>query len=144
MRNLLRNQRPIWYRLYAGQEAIRDADGFDTGETEVSYGDPVEVRAYVAAASGDAAVEAFGVGTAYDRVAYLPGTGWPLDERTVVYVDRDPAGAPVTWDGATGTWSSSGGARWTAASLAEADYAVVRVSSTINQTQVALRKVRDR
>lgn len=124
MRNLLRNQRRVWYCPYSGRTAITDPDGHDTGETAVAYGEPVAAMANVSAASGDATQEMFGIGVSYDKVLQLPGTGWPIDERTVLYVDREPPGEFV----ATGV---------------EADYAVVRVSTSLNQTSVAVRKVRD-
>lgn len=145
MRNLLRNQRTVWCCLYGSRTPILDGDGHDTGETAIGYAAPVAVRANVSTASGDATQEAFGIGVAYDKVAQLPGTGWPMDERTVVYVDRTPPGsADYAWDAASGAWVAADGTLWQwQPTDAEADYAVVRVAESLNQTSLALRKVRD-
>lgn len=124
MRNLLRNQRTVWYRLCEGREPVLDGDGNDTGETAVAYSDPVAVRANVSPATGSSSQELFGVGVEYDRVAQLPGTGWPIDERSVLYVDSEPPETPDRY-------------------AAGADYAVVRVAESLNQTSLAMCKVRD-
>lgn len=147
MRNLERNKRPVWYRLCEGREPVLDEDGADTGETAVAYAPPVMVRANVSPATGSSSQELFGVGVEYDRVVQLPGAGWPVDERTVLYVSRAPTGEPVTWDGASGEWRSQVGSFSGAATYdryaSGADYAVVRVAESLNQTSLAIRKVRD-
>lgn len=144
MRNLIRNQRPVWLCALSGRAAIADADGRDTGETALSYSQPVKVMAHVTAASGDASQEAFGIGVDYDKVAYLPGTGWGVDERTLAFVDKTPPG--WAWDEESSTWAEAAGdfaGGGYDPTDPGADYAVVRVSETLNQTQLALRRLRD-
>lgn len=116
MRNLLRNQRRVWYRTYEGRVPVVDADGHDTGVREVTYSEPVEARANVSPATGTSSQEMFGTAVDYDRVVQLPGTGWPVDERTQLYIDAEPPARP--------------------------DYAVVRVAESLNQTSLAARRLR--
>ena len=123
MRNLDRNKQPLWYCLYEGKTEIVDDDGYGTGEFGVAYAKPVRAMGHVTAASGDAAVEQFGIGTKYDKVVQLQGTDWPIEESTVLFVDHEP---PDDFD----------------PSAVEFDYTVTRVSKSLNQTSVAISKVR--
>lgn len=122
MVNLARNQRTFWYALYAGRTTVKDSDGNDTGEPCVAYSAPVAARGNVSAASGNAQQEQFGIGVTYDVVIQLPGTDWPIDEYAVLWLSKPPA---ATYDP-----TSPGN-----------DYAVVRVSKSLNQTSVAARRV---
>lgn len=124
MRMLERNKRRLWYCLYEGRKPILDEDGFDTGETAISYSEPTELMANVTAASGDATQEQFGVGVTYDKVVQVAGTDCPIDERTVLFVDSEP---PDEFD-----QTSVGG-----------DYVVRRVSRSLNSTSIAIARVRD-
>lgn len=124
MRMLRRNMRPFWYCAYQGRSTIIDSDGYDTGEPTVTYAKPVRVMGNVGAASGDSEVEQFGVGVSYDKVIILAGTDWPIDERTLLFLDTEP---PSDFD----------------QSNVSADYAVVRVSKSITQTSIAARRLRD-
>lgn len=123
MRLLKRNQIPFWYCLYKGKQPIYDADGYDTGETALTYAEPVKVKAHITAASGDVTYEQFGIGVVYDKVVQLDGTDWDIDEQTVLFVDKDP---PATFD----------------AQNVPCDYTVTRVSKSLNFTSLAIKKVR--
>lgn len=124
MRMLRRNMRPFWYCAYEGRSTIVDDDGYDTGEPAVTYASPVKVMGNVGAASGNSEVEQFGVGVSYDKVIILAGTDWPIDERTLLFLDTEP---PKEFD----------------PSSVAADYAVVRVSKSITQTSIAAKRISD-
>jgi hypothetical protein len=121
---LRRNMRPFWYCLYQGASTITDSDGYDTGEPSVTYASPVKVMGFVSAASGDAEMEQFGVGVTYDKVITLSGTDWPIDEKTLLFIDTEP---PKDFN----------------PSNVVADYAVVRVSVSVTQTTIAVRRLRN-
>lgn len=86
-----RNLKPIHYCLYRGQELAYDDDGYETGEPEIKYDDPVEIRVSVSPASGYAQTGLFGNLTHYDKVIITDNMNCPIDENTVLYVD-----APLT------------------------------------------------
>lgn len=85
MRSLNRNKRLISYARYERDEAIFDEYGNETGESIPVYGDPVELRCNVSAASGADAVEAFGSFTGYSRIICVADPSCPLDEKSIVW-----------------------------------------------------------
>ena len=85
MRSLNRNKRKIYYARYVGDVPIRDEYDNETGETSPVYGDPVELRCNVSAASGVEAVSAFGSFTGYSRVVCVADANCPLDEESIVW-----------------------------------------------------------
>lgn len=89
MRLLRRNLRSIWYQLLQGQTAQVDADGFETGETAVSYSDPFPLVCSVSPASGDILGETFGTLADYDKVIITDDLSCPIDEHSILYVDVD-------------------------------------------------------
>lgn len=92
MKLLRRNMRSIWYRLFQGQTAQIDADGFETGETTISYSDPFELSCSVSPASGDILADTFGTVETYDKVIITDDLSCPIDENSVLFVDVDVSG----------------------------------------------------
>ena len=98
MRNLDRNKRRFWYCLYNGSEPILDGAGRDTGQRAVSYAAPIKAWGNFTNGTGNTmqlgqgrtSLEPFGVGAVYSAVIQIEGTDWPIDERTVLFVDIDP------------------------------------------------------
>ena len=90
MRLVKRNLRTIYYRLYNTQVPAVDEDGYETGETTVGYGDPVQLKCNISPAKGNAQSEFFGVLESYDKVIVTDQMDCPIDENTVLYVDREP------------------------------------------------------
>ena len=130
MRNLFRNQRRFWYCTYDGDTTIVDEFGNDTGEPCVSYKAPVEALGNISAATGRAEQLQFGLGIEYDKVVQLPGTDWDIAEDSLLFIDAVPpsvADNSVPFDGTN----------------VEADYAVVRVAKSLNQTSIAVKRLRD-
>lgn len=116
MKCLKRNLRPVYYSLYQSEADITDSAGNYTGETSVTYAAPVKILANVSLATGQSNMEMFGNLTDYDRVIVSDDTTLPIDENTVLYVDRAPT------EGAY-------------------DYIVRRVAKSLNFVAIAVRKV---
>lgn len=91
MRDLNRNKRSIYYALRTGEEVVYDEYGNETGESSPVYGDPVELRCNVSAASGADVVQAFGNFTNYNRAVCVADSRCPIDEHTVVWFGVDPS-----------------------------------------------------
>lgn len=118
MRALKRNKRTFWYCLYGTEIELQDSDGNYTGETAIGYGEPVQVKANISPATGQSNMEMFGNLTDYDRVIVSDDLTLPIDENTVLFIDKTPT------DGARGY-----------------DYTVRRVARSLNSVAIAVRKV---
>lgn len=59
-------------------------------ETVPLYYDAVPKRAYVSPATGSAYVEMFGNDLKYDRVLILDDPDTPIDENSVLFIDKEP------------------------------------------------------
>ena len=124
MRCLDRNKREFYYCLYIGETRAIDEDGNYTGETISAYEDPVMVKGNVSAARGTAEIEQFGTNLSYDKTITLEGIDYPIDERTVLFVDSVPGES-----GALGN--------------PPYDYKVEEIAKSLNQTVIAISKVRE-
>jgi len=116
MRLLKRNLRPIWYCLYQSNQPVYDEDGYETGEPNISYAEPVQMMANVSPASGYAQNETFGNLESYDKVVITDEMNCPIDVDTTLYVDTDLTGQP--------------------------DYVVKRVAKSLNHISYAISKVK--
>lgn len=85
MRCLNKNKRTIYYALYTGNEPIIDERGYETGESNPTYGEKTELRCNISSASGEEAVQAFGSFTNYTRVICVADIDCPISEQTVVW-----------------------------------------------------------
>ena len=121
MKTMKRNQRDFYYCLYQGVVAITDANGNKTGEQRPSYTEPVEMSANISPAGGVAQNEVFGNLENYDKVIVTEEVDCPIDEHSVLFVDKEPehsiGGEPMY------------------------DYTVIRVAKSINSVSYAIRKV---
>ncbi|WP_406044127.1 hypothetical protein [Succinimonas sp.] len=90
MRTLNRNKRTIHYALLIGEATDYDEYGNETGEPLPVYGDAVELKCNVSAASGADAVQAFGNFTNYIRTMCVSDPNCPIDEKTIVWFGVDP------------------------------------------------------
>lgn len=118
MKALKRNKRTFWYCLYGQETEPVDLDGNYTGETAIGYGDPVACKANISPATGQSNTEMFGNLTDYDRVIVSDDMTLPIDENTVLFIDKTPT------NGSTGY-----------------DYTVRRVAKSLNSIAIAVRKV---
>ena len=121
MKVMERNKRTFWYCLYDRKEPIVDEDGNETGEEQIVYKPAQSLRANISAASGSSQVEQFGNLAGYDKVIVLDDTSCPIDENTVLFIDKEPEydedGKPLY------------------------DYMVKRVAKSLNSVSVAATKV---
>jgi hypothetical protein len=108
--------------LYEGKSPILDDDGNETGESKVSYKAAVSMRANVSAASGSAQVQQFGSFVSYDKVIVTDDVTCPIDENTVLFIDKEPEYA----DDGTPLY----------------DYVVKRVARSLNSISYAVSKVK--
>lgn len=117
MRLVKRNLKPIWYSLYNGRIPVVDVDGYETGETEISYSNPVQIKVNVSPASGQAQSEMFGTLEDYDKVIITDQMACPINENSVLYVDVVPEGNTY-------------------------DYIVKRVAKSLNHISYAISRVK--
>ena len=116
MRTLQRNKRTIWYALYNGVTEVVDEDGNYTGEQEVSYSEPIQVRMNVSGGRGQAEIELFGVDNPFTRTAVTDDLTTPFTTDTIFWFEADPETDPH-------------------------NYRCTGVSRTINQVVIALAEV---
>ena len=121
MRLQRRNLQSVWYCLFDKEVPVFE-DGYETGEKDIAYHDPVEMRCNVSPASGYAQLNTFGNLDSYDKVLLIDNMSCPIDENTVLFVDKQPAydkmGKPLY------------------------DYTVRRVAKSLNVIAVAVSKVK--
>ena len=116
-----RNDRPFWYCLYESAEEIVDEWGNSTGELTPTYSEPVEMYANISPATGLAQTEMFGGLDSYDKVIVTSDMDCPIDEYTVLFVDKEPE------------HNLDDGLMY--------DYIVKRVAKSLNSISIAIRKV---
>lgn len=121
MKLMKRNLSPIHYCLYKGKEPLLDDSGYETGETRISYESPVSLLCSVSPATGYTQVNMFGNLESYDKVLITDDMSCPIDENTVLFVDKEPEfsqeGVPLF------------------------DYRVRRVAKSLNNISYAISKV---
>lgn len=121
MRTMERNKSTFYYLLFDCVEPEYDEKGYETGEEKVKYREAVSMRANVSAASGTAQVEQFGNFASYDKVIITDDTTCPMDENTVLFLDKEPE------------YNADGRPLY--------DYRVKRVATSINYIAYAVEKV---
>ena len=118
MRLMHRNKVTIYYCLYKSKTAILDEDGNETSEYRITYQKPVKLECNVSPATGYAQAAMFGNLDSYDKIIVTDDTSCPIDENTVLFVDKSP--------------NSQG--------TPEYDYTVKRVAKSLNSISYAIRK----
>ena len=95
MRCLKRNTRGFWYSLFS--HTVNDGD-----EPYNVYELPTYMEANISAAKGETQTAMFGEAQDYDRVIVTDELNCPIDEHTVLWVDKQPEydgdGLPTGWD----------------------------------------------
>lgn len=90
MRNLLRNQRNLYYASPTGTEPILDEYGNDTLEVRTIYSQPKLFSANVSVNIGQGFVDIFGSQTEYSRTVSVAGNDCPLCEGCRVWFGVRP------------------------------------------------------
>lgn len=122
MRCLERNKTRFHYALFLRKEPIIDDYGNDSGEYRVIYQAPVEMKANVSAATGEAQVEQFGNLLLYDKVIITDELDCPVDEHSVLCIDSPPS------------YDTNGNLIF--------DYIVTKVARSLNTVSFAISKVK--
>lgn len=140
MRCLQRNKRAFWYCLYEGTIRVIDEYGNETSEQAVTYADAISVSANISAATGYAQTEQFGNLDNYDKVIVTEDTSCPIDENTVLFIDK----APEYTNAVTYVEDSENPGTYveTTISVPAYDYVVRRVARSINSVSIAISKVK--
>ncbi len=97
MRSLLRNQQPVFFKLYEGQEEIKDQYGNVTGSFLPIYGPLKSAMLCVSPNKGNSEVAQFGSVTDYDRTMTTSDTTCPIDENAVLWVDNADTDGPYNY-----------------------------------------------
>ena len=136
MRTLSRNKKPFYYCTYKEDVPIVDQYGDENGEVVVTYNDQVEMCANISSATGQSNTEQFGNLENYDKVIVTDDMNCPIDEHSVLFIDKAPEYAEVityTFVGQVATQVK--------VTVPIPDYTVVRVAKSINSISIAVRKV---
>jgi hypothetical protein len=123
MKTLARNKIRIFYATF--REKIQLKDEYDnlSGEYDIVYNNPVEVKANVSAARGESTTRQFGEDEVYDRVIVMDDPGIPISVSSVLWIDTLPV---IKADGSTDT---------------PYDYIVKQVAPSLNSVSIAVSKV---
>ena len=124
MIGLARNTKPFRYCLFTGKTPILDTDGNETGDYRVLYGLPNVCYGNISSAKGDVQLDVFGANLDYDRVIVLGTATTPIDETTVLFIDK-----PYEVD-------AQGNPKY--------DYVVKKVARSLNFTSIAISRVNTR
>lgn len=122
MRTLLRNKQRFWFANITGTTRTVDEYGYETGESEVTYSEPVEFEANISAARGTADLDAFGINTNYTKTIVTDDLTLPIDKSTILWIDCEP-----DENGEAGNIKH--------------DYVVVAVAKSINSVTIAIKEV---
>lgn len=110
----------FWYLLYDKTDPVLDEYGNEVG-AKVIYRAAEEMEANISPAAGSAQAEQFGNLAGYDRVILTDELGCPIDENTVLFIDKEPE------------YGEDGTPRY--------DYRVKRVAKSKNLVSIAVSKV---
>lgn len=131
MRMMVRNKSEFYYSLYKEKIPKTDEYGNVTGEYEIIRDNPMKFAANISAAKGETSTRQFGESESYDKVIVMGNDAPPIDEYSVLWVDRTPlvdeTGAlAVNDDGEV---------------ITPHDYIVKKVANSLNSVSIAISKV---
>lgn len=127
------NKQKMHYALYGKEVPIydyyTDSEGnkipLDTGETKITYENPVEFFGNIALSGGESEAVEFGLNLAdYEAVLVMTKNTLPIDETSRIWQNTEPT---YNEDGTVNELS--------------ADYTVVKVSPSLNVDKFVLKKV---
>lgn len=100
MRLSERNKQPVWYANYVLRTAVKDEYGNETGESAITYSNPVKAAWNVNVVESDAEVMMFGVQAVDTIVMVAEKDGFPLSETSILWWGVTPT---IKADGTTDT-----------------------------------------
>lgn len=170
MKCLKRNKRPFYYCLYVDSKTnsstaisgeaicgisicgsseqsanyIIDEHGNETGERILNYASPVEMYANISQATGQANIEQFGNLENYDKVIVTDDMNCPIDENSVLFIDKKPEFSDVTSNNVieSNTLFGDDTVIQKAYKVPVYDYIVRRVARSLNSISIAVSKVK--
>lgn len=89
MRDLKRNQVRVTYRLYLGNEEIKDENGYSTGQYSPLFGEEQSLFLSVSANKGDYSEQMFGDVLDYDRTMLISDPNCPINENSRVKINSN-------------------------------------------------------
>ena len=133
MRTLNKNKQKMHYanqdREVPIMETYYDDEGnayeFDTGETELVYGEPIEFKGNISMSGGEAEAREFGLNLAdYEAVLLVGKNTLPLTEQSRIWHTSEPTNDDKGYTDEYG-----------------ADYRIVKISPSLNFDKYVLQKV---
>ena len=94
MRSLRINQQPVFYKLYEGEEFLKDPYGNDTGSPIPKYGPLKSAMLCVSPNKGTSETEQFGSFEDYDRTMTTADVHCEIDENAVLWIDDADTDGP--------------------------------------------------
>lgn len=143
MRCAQRNKRRVWYCLYDSKRDLLDENGKKTGEKIVTYGPAKEMWVNVSPATGQSSAEQFGNLENYDKVLVTCDLSCPIDENSVLFIDKLPAFTNVLTAEAIEPDTLLGSVTYNPVyvQVPVPDYTVRRIAKSLNSISIAVRKV---
>ena len=136
MKTLKRNLKPFYYCLFASAIPILDEYGNESGEQILTYEDAVLSHGNISQATGQSNTEQFGNLENYDKVIVTDDLNCPINENSVLFIDKAPEYTSVPNYTATAVTTNA-----SSVSAPVPDYIVRRVAKSINSVSIAVRKV---
>ena len=133
MRTLNKNKQKMYYANQDKEvpimETYYDDEGnayeYDTGETKLVYGEPIEFKGNIAMSGGEAEAQEFGLNLAdYEAVLVVDKNTLPITETSLIWHNSEPTKDD---EGYTDEYS--------------ADYRIVKPSPSLNIDKFVLKKV---
>lgn len=118
MRLIERNKTRFQYRTFLGDVDYIDGEGYKTGESDVSYSDPVSAKAYITGATGAISNELFGTSESYDKVIVTEDMDIPITENSLINIETVATDSDSPYD-----------------------YIVKRVTKSLTHVNIAITKV---
>ena len=134
-----RNDKDFWFCQYDPtiQHIVVDENGNETGEIVPHYGEAIPFWANVSPAAGVAQFEAFGNMGNYDRVIVTRDMNCPINENTVLFLDKAPEYTELETEVGDGSQETSTVTYY----LPKYDYLVKSVARGLDAIAIAIRKV---
>lgn len=125
-----RNKTTIYYANNMGEVPLTDADGYYTGETRITYSNPLPLRMNVSEAKsrmdrlGSATyIDPYGLELGYNKVLATCDMNCPIEEDSILWIDKMPV---IKQDGTTDT---------------PYDYILVQIKKSLNNILYAVKRV---
>ena len=144
MKALKRNKQPFSYctvQTDQSGEAVKreivDEYGNCTGQYIVMYNTAVATEANISPATGQSNTEIFGNLENYDKVIVIDDVNCPIDENSVLFIEKAVSYTSVTTYNATAVTTTT-----ETVSVPVYDYIVKGVAKSLNSVSLAVKKVR--